>query len=293
MLDIQFDLAVFSDGTELPLTGFAYSAFDIRYPNRFRVRGLIGKLIVPPLFIQLKDLLYSVAGGVAQAYAQNYNQQQQQSSINYNGNPQINPVTGQVTGGTTNGSQTNPYNQNVAGTLLATGGATAVNSYTQQEIQKDLEKYKPYIQIEKGTPLWVQLDEAVNVANRKLNGYALHEQEIMENRMSLVAKGYLPASSLQTDNYPKGDARFRYDGSQTQVNNLPAPVETATTRAGTGTLAQTNAQLNAMQAALVQLAQSQGANPPSQTAGANATTPPSNSNAQTMQQIMSLLKQAQ
>lgn len=299
LLDIQFDLAVFADGTELPLSGNAYSAFDIRYPNRFRVRGIVGKLNVPPLFIQLKNLVYSVAGGVSQAVAQNYTQGQTQQQQNFQGNSNVNPLTGQITGGETQGTTSNPRNQNIAGTLLAEGGANAFETYTQTEIAKDLERYRPYVEIQKGTPLWVQLDSGLNLDARQLNGLNIAREEQAQRELQLVAAGYLSPDALLQDNAPKGDAGYRYDGGQRSnpalvSSNGPIPPGMANNPAN---LQQAQTQANQIRDALTQMKLNSGGNagglPPPVRTNPENNQPTGGSNPQNSQAILQLLQQSQ
>ena len=48
-LDIHFDTIIFADGSELPISGTAYSPEDPRYPGEGNHRGIHGTLATPPL----------------------------------------------------------------------------------------------------------------------------------------------------------------------------------------------------------------------------------------------------
>ena len=96
MVDIHFDVMLFSDGTELPISGFAYAAFDPRYPNRFKVRGVPGEMVVPPYYVELKRLLAAGLVSASDAFIQNYINENTETQNSFTTVPQINPTTGQV-----------------------------------------------------------------------------------------------------------------------------------------------------------------------------------------------------
>lgn len=205
MVDIYFDAMVFSDGTELPIAGFAYAAFDPRFPNRFKVRGVPGEMIVPPLYVKLQGLVYSAALGASDAYIQNYANQNTTIPNTFTTVPTINPVTGQVEN-VIQQQQGLPVNNNIGGTVALSAGQAALSEWVQ-EAKNDLEKYRPYVVVEKGTPIFVQLEETVDVSKRKVNGVAIAQAEAMANgkmRMGGVSS---------TETYAPGDARSKYTGS--------------------------------------------------------------------------------
>lgn len=206
MLDIVFDVMVFSDGTELPIQGFAYSAFDIRYPDRYRVRGIPGKMITPPMYTTLISLLLSAGLGASDAFIQNYANQNTNTQSSFTTVPQINPTTGDVT---TTLQQTagQPVNNQIWGTVGMSAAQAGAEKFADI-VQKDLDKYKPYVKLEKGTPLFVQLDSTVDVGTRRINGLAIKAEEEMQKRR----QGDGTARNGEPDTYPPGDARYRYDG---------------------------------------------------------------------------------
>ena len=206
LLDIVFDVMVFSDGSELPIQGFAYSAFDIRYPDRFQVRGVPGELVTPPMYTKLLSLILAAGTGASDAYIQNYLNENTSTSSTFTTVPQIDPNTGQVTN-TLQQTQGQPVNSQI-GASIALGAAQSGAEELAAMLQKDLDKYQPYVKIQKGYPLFVQLESTVNIAERQSNGFAIKAEEEANSK----AKGDQTARSGDPDTYPPGDARYRYDG---------------------------------------------------------------------------------
>lgn len=175
LLDIHFDVMVFSDGTELPISGNAYSAFDIRYPDRYRVRGVPGKLITPPMYTNLLNILLTAALGASDAYIENYLNKNTTTESTYTTIPQIDTITGKTTT-VLQQSQGQPVNNKI-GASIGLGAAQSVANELANQISKDLEKYRPYVKLEKGTPMFVQLDASVDVGKRRINGFAIDREE--------------------------------------------------------------------------------------------------------------------
>ena len=204
MVDIHFDVMLFSDGTELPINGFAYATFDPRYPNRFKVRGVPGEMIVPPLYVKLQGLVYAAALGASDAYIQNYINENTTQPNTFRTQPVIDPVTGQ-TSTVISESVGNPVNSNIGGTVALSAGQGALEEWVT-EAKTDLEKYRPYVVIQKGTPVFVQLDETVDVSKRKVNGVAIAQAEAM-------AMGGTRTGTFGTGQaFHPADARARYSG---------------------------------------------------------------------------------
>lgn len=202
MVDIHFDVMLFSDGAELPINGFAYATFDPRYPNRFKVRGIPGEMIVPPLYLKLQGLVYSAALGASDAYIQNFANENTTTPNTFTTVPYVDPVTGQTQSVITQ-EQGNPVNNRIGETVGLSAAQGALEEWVTQA-QKDLEKYRPYVVVEKGTPIFVQLDETVDVAKRTINGVAIAQAEAM-------AAGTQRMGARSTDVlYPPGDARSQY-----------------------------------------------------------------------------------
>jgi Bacterial conjugation TrbI-like protein len=200
VVDIYFDTMVFSDGTELPISGSAYAAFDPRYPTRYKTRGVPGEMIVPPYYVKLKSLLYAAAYGASQAYVQNFIAQNTTTPSTFTTVPTINPTTGQASS-VIQQVQGQPYNSQIGATVGLSAAQSALQQLNQ-DTQKDLEKYKPYVIVEKGTPLFVQLDKTVNVGDRRINGTAIARAE----------EAQLNNGKGSTEVYAQGDARARYTG---------------------------------------------------------------------------------
>ena len=201
LVDIRFDTLVFSDGTELPISGAAYSALDPRYPNRYKIRGIPGDLIKPPLYLKLQALLYGAAMGASEAYVENYTNENTQTESTYTTVPIVNPTTGNVTQQIQQ-TQKPPVNTNIGGTI----GLSAAQSTLSELLamaKEDLEKYRPYVMVEKGTPFYIQLDETIDISKRQINGVAIAAAEA-------EAKGKpIPKQNI----YSRGDARSLYDPS--------------------------------------------------------------------------------
>lgn len=205
MVDIHFDVLLFSDGTELPINAHAYAAFDPRFPNRFKVRGIPGEMIVPPLYAKLQGLVFAAALGASDAYIQNYANENTTTPTSFQTVPTINPVTGQVET-VIQEQQGMPVNNNIAGTVGLSAAQGALTEWVEQA-KEDLEKYRPYVVIEKGTPIFVQLEETVDVSERSINGVAKAQAEAMAN--GGVRMGGIPQNQV----FAPGDARARYTGA--------------------------------------------------------------------------------
>jgi hypothetical protein len=187
-VDVVFDTMLFSDGTEMPIEGFAYAAFDLQYPDRFKTRGIQGELIVPPKYVEVLNFVYAAAGGAADGYAAAYQQ----------GLTQTNIVGGMST---TTQSQPNP------GKLaLATAAQASVAQFIEQA-KADLQKYKPYVVVSKGSPFYIQLDKTINLEARRVNGTELAKIEAEAEALAMGKN--LP--NLR-EIYAPGDARAKYTG---------------------------------------------------------------------------------
>jgi hypothetical protein len=211
VVDVFFDTMLFSDGTELPINGTAYAAFDPRYPHRFRTRGIPGDLIVPPMWVKLQSLIYAAALGASDAYIQNYINENTSTATKFTTVPVIDPITGQATTQITE-EQGNPVNNQIGATIALGAGQSALEELVV-EVRKDAEKYKPYLIVEKGTPLFVQLNTTVNVARRTINGTAIAKAEELERNLQLAERGVPLPDTKEV--YPPGDARAKYSGAGT------------------------------------------------------------------------------
>lgn len=219
-LDIHFDTIVFSDGTELPISGTAYSPEDPRYPGQAGYRGIHGTLVTPPLYTQILSFLGNAATAGMQQYL---NSSQTQNSIYGYGSTQQFPngqqgstsTTTTVTNGnqttTTESTQYSPLNSLNPNWKAQVGVATAESATNQlnQALQEKMQEYKPYVFVRAGTPIWIDLDQTINLNARRLNG-VLHAQLL---EAQATGRGFgIP----QQPYYPPGDARYN---SAQQVNN--------------------------------------------------------------------------
>jgi len=207
MVDIYFDVMLFSDGTELPIEGFAYAAFDPRYPTRFKVRGVPGEMIVPPMYVKLQSLVYSAALGASDAYIQNYINENTSTPSTFTTVPTINPVTGQVTS-VIQQQQGQPVNNAIGETVALSAGQSALEDLVKKA-KEDLEKYRPYVIVEKGTPIFVQIDKTIDVSKRQINGVEIAKALAAE----AAANGGKPVKDPNPI-FPPGDARAQYTGSR-------------------------------------------------------------------------------
>jgi hypothetical protein len=205
MVDIQFDVMLFSDGSELPINAFAYAAFDPRYPNRFKIRGIPGEMVVPPYYVELKRMLAAGLVSASDAFIQNYANENTETQSTFTTVPQINPTTGQVENVITE-QQGQPVNNNIWGTVGLGVGQGAITKW-QESVEKDAEKYRPYVTIEKGTAFFVQLDSTVDVSLRKVNGVAIAQAEAEAKRGGI--------GGTQPQVFARGDARYTL-GSQAE-----------------------------------------------------------------------------
>lgn len=222
-LDIHFDTIVFADGAELPISGTAYSPEDPRFPGEGSHRGIHGNLVTPPLYTKILSWL----GNAAETGLQQYltDSQNQQPSYGYGAANNSQFPTGAQTGTTTTtvvdpqtGKQTvtqtqnfsapNNLNPNYRARIAVAAGSSAA-SQLNQELQNTLQKYKPYVTVNRGYPIWVDLDQTINIAARRING-VMHAQ--LTEAEAQGKPGILP----QQPYYPPGDAR---DNSAQQVAN--------------------------------------------------------------------------
>jgi hypothetical protein len=215
-LDIHFNTLIFVDGSELPISGSAYSPEDPRYPGAGSQRGIHGILHTPPLYTQILSFL----GNAAQTGMQQY-LQDSQNNPNFYGygstsqlpNAAQTVQTTTVQNGNTQTTTTaysapnslNPNWRTRAGIAVADSGVSQLN----QELQEKMQEYKPYVTVDRGYPLWVDLDQTINIGARRLNGVV--RAQLTEDEMQGKTFG-LP----KQDFYPPGDARYN---SAQQVNN--------------------------------------------------------------------------
>lgn len=196
--DIHFDVMIFADGTELPCSGVAYSALDLRYPDRFRTRGLPGELITPPLYLKAKALYYTAVAGGLESYLEDTNQNPNLGS----GNITIQPPKGS---GNYNDYFAQKKNPDYLKRAVLSGTLNTIN-VIKDDLQRDMERYRPYLKIEKGAPLFVQLEQTVNLSARTVNGLA----KAQERERLTAAEGGAAYANSQIY-YPPGDARANQD----------------------------------------------------------------------------------
>lgn len=193
-VDLFFDLMLFSDGTELPIKAFAYAAEDPRYPNSFQTRGLPGELTVPDMYVQIKKLLYTAGLGAADGYIQAY-------------------TTGNTSTTTIGNVSTTTSTRPLSPSSLALASASKETLHEVVEQAKaDLQKYKPFVTVEKGTPFFVQLDATVDVNDRRINGLAIAQAE--EEQQKIQSGQLKPNYEV----YAPGDARAKYVGPNPSSN---------------------------------------------------------------------------
>lgn len=267
VVDVHFDTLIFSDGTELPISGYAYSALDPRYPNRFKTRGIPGYLIKPPLYLKLQALLYSAAIGASDAYVQNYINENTQQDESWTTVPVVNPTTGTITQQVQQTSSP-PVNTNIGTTIGLTAAQNTMGELLDMAKQ-DLEKYKPYVTVEKGTPFYVQIDQTVDISERKINGVAI--------ALALEAAQTKNSAQKQTV-YAPGDARYKYN-DQGGMPGISLQSQNALN-------AQTDSYLSKLQ-------QFSGMTPNSPTNPANpssSSNSPTNPNSQNLDQILNMLQ---
>lgn len=198
VVDIHFDVMIFADGTELPCSGVAYSALDIRYPDRFRTRGVPGEIVTPPLYVKAKALYYTALAGGLESYLEDT--QNQTPISNGRGDIVINPPPDSGNFQEFFGERNPRYVERA----LARGTADTVN-LIKDDLQADLEKYRPYLKIEKGTPFFIQLEQTVNLDARTVNGLAKAQERERQLQQSTGLRSLDPNLS-----YPPGDARATY-----------------------------------------------------------------------------------
>jgi hypothetical protein len=223
-LDIHFDTMVFADGSELPISGTAYSPEDPRYPGEGNHRGVHGTLVTPPLYTKILSWLGNAAESGLQQYLAD--SQNLQPSYGYGAANNSQFPSGAQTGTTTTTTVTDPktgkqtvtttqdfsapnnLNPNYRSRIAVAAGSSAA-SQLNQELQSTLQKYKPYVTVDRGYPVWVDLDQTINISARRRNG-VLHAQ-----LTEAEAEGRSTALPQQPY-YPPGDAR---DNSAQQVTN--------------------------------------------------------------------------
>jgi len=135
--------------------------------------------------------------------------------------------------------------------------------------KQDLEKYKPYVTVEKGTPFYVQIDQTVDISERKINGVAI--------ALALEAAQTKNSAQKQTV-YAPGDARYKYN-DQGGMPGISLQSQNALN-------AQTDSYLSKLQ-------QFSGMTPNSPTNPANpssSSNSPTNPNSQNLDQILNMLQ---
>jgi hypothetical protein len=223
-LDIHFDTIIFADGAELPISGTAYSPEDPRYPGEGNHRGVHGRLVTPPLYTKILSWLGNAAENGLQQYLNDSQEQQPSYGYGAANNSQFpsgaqtgttttttvtDPTTGkQTVTQTQNFSAPNNLNPNYRARIAVAAGSSAA-SQLNQELQNTLQKYKPYVTVDRGYPVWVDLDQTINIGARRING-VMHAQ--MTEAEAEGKLGVLPKQPY----YPPGDAR---DNSAEQVAN--------------------------------------------------------------------------
>lgn len=195
VVDVHFDVMIFADGTELPCSGIACSALDIRTPDRFRTRGIPGEVVTPPLYTKAKALYYTAIAGGLKSYLED-SSAQGPSSQGF-GQITINPPAGSGNYQDYFGGRNPDYIQRA----IVSGTKDTID-LIKDDLQSDMDKYRPYLKVEKGTPLFIQLEQTVNLNARAVNGLA----KAQERERQIINQGGVAYANNQTY-YPPGDAR--------------------------------------------------------------------------------------
>lgn len=205
-VDIAFDVLQFSDGTEVPISGNAYTPFDLSAPDRFKERGIIGVLHTPPLYIELEgDLLAGIQGGLGGSGST--------STVN-----------------STFGSFSTTSNKS-----FLQGAGDSVASRLLDHADKMLATYQPYVTLEKGQPFFIQLDNDVDLNKRAVNGFATAQEKARLAKIGELNALNVPGAQIanmvgggnagSTSTVP-GDARYvapvaTYQAQTTTQNQTP------------------------------------------------------------------------
>ncbi|OAM91540.1 hypothetical protein OH491_23930 [Termitidicoccus mucosus] len=169
-LDVVFDLMVFPDGTELPISGFAVNAYNPLYPGVEGMRGLVDLYIEPPEIQQwLPILLEAVSGYTNVAFAEGTVVRSE------TGVPMVDPRV--------------QFNK-------------AINSSVammKSRIFSYLEKYTPYVHLRKGMPFYVEVMSTVDFSKRQLGGVTYEglvktTREREERALQALQAGWSPAA---------------------------------------------------------------------------------------------------
>jgi len=150
MVDINFDLMVFPDGTELRLDATAVNGFDPRFPNMYKLQGITGTYVVPPVWTKLLPIFIEAAIG----YSDN-NREFRQPSGN----------TGS-TASTETAESTPPPEENERINEAINSASSALG----QMVIEDLERYQPYVRLNRGQSFFVQTNSTLDFSNRTLGG---------------------------------------------------------------------------------------------------------------------------
>ena len=145
MVDIDFDLMVFPDGTELSLSASAVNGFDPRFPNMYKLKGVTGTYIVPPVWTKLLPIFIEAA-------------------IGYTDN---NREFRQPTGNSTEGSGNTPAPDEDERINEAINSAT---TKLGDMVIEDLERYQPYVRLNRGQSFFVQTNSILDFSSRSLGG---------------------------------------------------------------------------------------------------------------------------
>jgi hypothetical protein len=191
-VDLYFDVAVFADGTELPLAGQGYSAYDPRWPDRYQVRGVPGILVQTPLWVTLSSVFLSSLNAASAYFTDAFAPQNNQFS--------------------STGSK-------IAQAPEALGAASAhgATNALSQKLLDNLAQYRPYVKLQKGQPLFVQLLRTVDLSKRRVNGFAAAQAADRELQIARARQAYGDNAGAVLDKgtvlgvdpskYPEYDAR--------------------------------------------------------------------------------------
>jgi hypothetical protein len=156
MVDITFDLMVFPDGTELEFDAVGINGFDPRFPNMYKLQGVTGKYIVPPVWTKLLPIFIESAIGYSDNNRE-YRQPQGDNTV----------INGEDSG--VSGESSNPSD----GPDDEERGYEAVNSAAEMlgdMVIEDLQRYQPYVRLNRGQSFFVQTGSTVDFSLRSLGG---------------------------------------------------------------------------------------------------------------------------
>lgn len=148
MVDVKFDLLQFPDGTQVPVSAQAYSAYSPEYPDNFGMRGVPGEYEAPPAYAKIAPIILSAVQGYTKS---NFDR---------------------LAGGGVRISSDATLSTSTSDRDRVYGAASQVSDKLVAMVMEDLARYQPRVRVRLGSPLIIKLDQYVDLSQRAFNGAA-------------------------------------------------------------------------------------------------------------------------